>query len=239
MPFQKEETEETKGRILKVSELLFSEKGFDATRVDQIAQNAGVNKALIYYYFRSKEEILNDLVQSLYKDIEAISLDFAHKHVVQMIKDGLLDIKEDRWSFANNDAIRSFMRNVQKFYRILLDFALEHRRTMRILVFESLKNGRHHNGLFHLLNLLNKDDKNPIFKTIREADPDYTYHDNTVLFKFFFGFLPLISFAAYFDDYKATTALSEKELRNLFLNSYQSTMSSWVSGRDILIWPSV
>lgn len=236
MPFKKNETEEAKNRIISVSELLFSEKGFDATRVDEIAEAASVNKALIYYYFKSKEAILDHLVQSLFNDIAAIMMDFVHNHVVQMIKDGNLDIESDRWHFTNDEAINSFLQNAHKYYEILLDFALEHRRTMRIIVFESLKNSKHHNDLFRLLDLLNKGDNNPIFKTIWEADKDYTYPEDTIMFKFFFGFIPLVNFAAYFDDYMMTSALSEKELRNSFLSSYWSVLSPQVSVRDILIW---
>lgn len=36
---------------------LFAEKGFDGARVDKLAEMAKVNKALIYYYFKSKEAI--------------------------------------------------------------------------------------------------------------------------------------------------------------------------------------
>lgn len=237
MPFKKDEREEAKNRILNVSELLFSQKGFDATRVDEIAETAEVNKALIYYYFKSKEEILDHLVQSLFKDIAAISLDFVHKYVVQMIKDGQLDIKTDRWSFSSDGAIHSFLQNVYKFYGILIDFALEHRKSMRILMFESLKNCKHHNDLFRLLDLLNKGDQNPIYMKIWEADQDYTYPDGTVLFKFFFNFIPLITFAAYFDDYKMNSALNEQQLRDFFLSFYHSNLFLQVSGRDILILP--
>lgn len=237
MPFQKNESEEAKKRIISVSELLFSEKGFDATRVDEIAEAAGVNKALIYYYFKSKEDILDQLVQSLFNDFKAITMDFVHNHVVQMIKDGRLDIESDRWRFSSDEDILSFMQNVYKYYEIFLDFALEHRRTLRIIVLESLKNSKHHNDLFRLLNLLNKGDDNPVFKTIWEADKDYTYTDDTVMFKFFFGFVPLVSFAAYFDDYKRASPLNEQELRDSFLSSYRSLISLQVSGRDMLVWP--
>ena len=72
MTLKKGENEEAKNRIIIVSEQLFSEKGFDATRVDEIAERAGVNKALIYYYFKSKEAILDYLMQTLFNEISAI-----------------------------------------------------------------------------------------------------------------------------------------------------------------------
>jgi TetR/AcrR family transcriptional regulator len=52
----------SKERILRAAQAVFAQKGFDGARVDEIARAAGVNKALIYYYFKSKEEILHALL---------------------------------------------------------------------------------------------------------------------------------------------------------------------------------
>ena len=42
---------------------LFVEKGFAATRVDDIAKRAGLSKGAIYLYFPSKEAIMEGLVK--------------------------------------------------------------------------------------------------------------------------------------------------------------------------------
>ncbi len=49
--------------ILITAELLFGEKGFDGTSVRDIAQSAGVNLAMISYYFGSKEKLLESLIE--------------------------------------------------------------------------------------------------------------------------------------------------------------------------------
>src|SRR6201996_1683159 len=49
--------------ILVVAEQLFGEKGFDGTSVRDIAQAAGVNLAMISYYFGSKEKLLEAMVE--------------------------------------------------------------------------------------------------------------------------------------------------------------------------------
>ena len=49
--------------ILTSAELLFAEKGFDGTSVRDIAQQAGVNLAMISYYFGSKEKLLEALIE--------------------------------------------------------------------------------------------------------------------------------------------------------------------------------
>lgn len=228
-----EEIDDAKVRIIKASEQLFSEKGFDATRVDEIAEAAHVNKALIYYYFKSKEDILDYVMQSLFTDIVSNVMDFVHCFVVEMINDGRLDIESDRWRFADEETLVDFLHNLRNYYERLIDFVLERRRTIRIIVFESLKNSKHHYGLFRLLDLMDQSDNNPIYKTIWDADKDFTYSSQTVVVKFFFGFIPLVNFAAYFDDYISKSTLCEQELRDSFLRFFQVMLSPLVSGRDI------
>ena len=49
---------DTRQRILDVALDLFTEQGFDATSLRQIAERLGVTKAALYYYFESKDDIL-------------------------------------------------------------------------------------------------------------------------------------------------------------------------------------
>jgi hypothetical protein len=56
-----------------------------------------------------------------------------------------------------------------------------------------------------------------------------------ILFIFFFSIIPIVSFAAYFDDYKAVSSLNDDILRSSFLSVYQIITTSLISGRDILL----
>ncbi|MFT4094066.1 MAG: TetR family transcriptional regulator [Niabella sp.] len=47
--------------ILEKAEALFAEKGFDATSVRDIAKEAGINIAMISYYFGSKDKLMEAL----------------------------------------------------------------------------------------------------------------------------------------------------------------------------------
>ena len=64
--------DDPRARILNASIELFSQKGYDATRVSEIAESAEVNKSLIYYYFKSKEEILDTLLDALMNQLTAL-----------------------------------------------------------------------------------------------------------------------------------------------------------------------
>jgi TetR/AcrR family transcriptional regulator len=54
---QAERSAETRGRILDAALSEFAANGLAGARTEQIAAAAGVNKALIYYYFESKEKL--------------------------------------------------------------------------------------------------------------------------------------------------------------------------------------
>jgi AcrR family transcriptional regulator len=69
MAKQKRDAKATKAKILNKARLLFSKQGFDATTVDDIAQESGVNKALIYYYFKNKSGLYSDVMSGLFDAI--------------------------------------------------------------------------------------------------------------------------------------------------------------------------
>jgi len=47
----------TENKILGAAEDVFIKKGMDGTRMQEIANKAGINKALLHYYYRSKEKL--------------------------------------------------------------------------------------------------------------------------------------------------------------------------------------
>ena len=57
-----EQAEKTKNAVLETARRLFIEHGFDATSLQLIADTMGVTKANVYYYFRTKIEILEALL---------------------------------------------------------------------------------------------------------------------------------------------------------------------------------
>ena len=49
----------TEEKIIKAAAQVFMEKGKDGARMQEIADIAGINKALLHYYFRSKEKLFS------------------------------------------------------------------------------------------------------------------------------------------------------------------------------------
>ena len=56
----------TVNKILEVSQRLFLEKGYDNTKIQDIADELGMTKGAIYHHFESKEEIMNKLGESMF-----------------------------------------------------------------------------------------------------------------------------------------------------------------------------
>lgn len=52
---------QTEMAILDAARRVFTQRGFDGARMDEIAKAAGINRALLHYYFRSKDKLF-DLV---------------------------------------------------------------------------------------------------------------------------------------------------------------------------------
>lgn len=59
------ETQEisTEDKILLAASKVFTEKGFSGTRTRDIADEAGINLALLNYYFRSKEKLFEQVMK--------------------------------------------------------------------------------------------------------------------------------------------------------------------------------
>ncbi len=53
----------TEEKIKTAARAIFQKKGFAATRTRDIALEAGINLALLNYYFRSKEKLFNIIMQ--------------------------------------------------------------------------------------------------------------------------------------------------------------------------------
>ncbi len=63
MTEQEKNTEEI---IFDAAEVVFIEKGFDGARMQEIAEKAGINKALLHYYYRTKEKLFKAIFERVF-----------------------------------------------------------------------------------------------------------------------------------------------------------------------------
>ncbi|WP_299198169.1 TetR/AcrR family transcriptional regulator [Thermocrinis sp.] len=56
-------------KLLESAKILFSQKGYYATSVEDIVESAGFSKGTFYFYFKSKEELFKSLVEEMHLNI--------------------------------------------------------------------------------------------------------------------------------------------------------------------------
>jgi len=72
------EPEKTRAAILKAALEEFSHEGVTGARTDEIARRAGVNKALLYYYFKDKEGLYAAALEQVFSGL--------HERVVSVLE---------------------------------------------------------------------------------------------------------------------------------------------------------
>ncbi len=71
---QTERADQTRARILDAAVRQFSASGLAGARTEQIAEEAGVNKALLYYYFKSKEDLYAAALEFVFEGVRTASI---------------------------------------------------------------------------------------------------------------------------------------------------------------------
>ena len=97
--------------IMETALELFGENGFHATSISQIAKKAGISKGLTYNYFKSKEEILDQIVKT---GIDSIYSHFDLNH------DGILTTGEFKYFIRKSLDVISENKRFWKLYTMLL-----------------------------------------------------------------------------------------------------------------------
>jgi AcrR family transcriptional regulator len=101
---------EKQAQIIATAERLFSIKGFDGTSVRDIADEAGVNIAMISYYFGSKEKLMEALFAKRSEDINIQIESLLHNDAINPIQ-------------KMEELVDSYIERVmqkQQFYKIMM-----------------------------------------------------------------------------------------------------------------------
>jgi AcrR family transcriptional regulator len=76
--------EERKMEILDIAEHLFETKGFDNTSTNDILNEIGIARGTLYYHFKSKEEILDAIIDRLTKQLLEKAKEFVKQEDVPL-----------------------------------------------------------------------------------------------------------------------------------------------------------
>ncbi len=217
---------ETKESILEAAEELFSQKGFDGTSVNEVAEKAGVNKPLIYYYFKSKEGVLNYMIDTLLKQMEAIALQALQDEKFKLLDDQKLKAHQDKLKLVNMTEA-DMDQYLEMSIRKSLDFFWDRRRVLKIMAMESLKKGNHDNPLFRIADLMNKNNLTEAFK---EKEIQLHIDKDVFVERFFMGLMPMVNFVIYFDSWQQHYDMENNELKAIFIEKFKRIYGKqWIS----------
>ena len=225
-----------KEKIIETATKFFSEKGYDGAKMNEIALAAGVNKALIYYYFPSKQAILDHIIEGFFNDVMDIGMDFIQDIMIRMIEDGRLDILTDRMRFATREDMLAFREKTFDYFRRVFTHMMGRRDILRIILAEALRGGRQRDALFRFFTSAGENSSsNPVFAAVSSADSDFNMTKGIMFQKFFFVLMPLINFVVFNEEYKAASGMSDAEMLDSYLRSLGMLYAGFFTDRDILM----
>lgn len=187
-------TAHNQDRILQAAERLFAENGFDATSVSSVAQAAEVNKALVYYYFKSKDELLASLFAKVTTEMQKRAGDA-----------------------SDNVSLKD---KVTKEVAYLAD----QRHTLVLMLMQALKQSNRVPALFEAVGeLIEGELVARGFPPFSATSPDSENHRLALIHEFFTGIIPALAYVTLRDRFCAHFDLDLEEADKLFIDALESS----------------
>lgn len=185
----------TKDKILNSAQLIFNEKGYEHTSVEEIAKHAGITKAMIYYHFNNKENIM-----------------------LQLIKRLLSSIRKDLNAQVNTDKRTSSIL-MEEHIRNMINLWKDNKEIGAFIVTKALKNPK----LFTKLQEIVEPFYNEVIKNNngdKESDIDYKQNSEKYFKLFFFNTLPMILYPLFIDNFIMKYDMSNEKMNEIFTDNF-------------------
>lgn len=184
-------------RILSAAVKIFAEKSFEGSRIDEIAREANVPKSLIYYHFKSKDEILQVLMDNFikeYLELTAEAADETHQEKAQELH-GRIQNRYSEFGRRNADLVR-------------------------IILIDSLKKSKDKPILFQIVDAM-------IAKEAEKTeDENYDIHERRIA-EFFTSFMPNYAYLCFAESWSKYFDIDRKQFDQLYLKIYDETHGAY------------
>ncbi len=116
--------------ILDAASKVFMRKGYDGARMQEIADEAGINKALLHYYFRSKDQLFGVIFRqafgNFWPSVESVFNDekIEIRKVIKVLMHGYIDILE-KMPYLPNFIIGEINRNAANVAGLIQDSGIK------------------------------------------------------------------------------------------------------------------
>jgi AcrR family transcriptional regulator len=191
--------DKTKQKILDAAENLFFNKGIDATAMDKIALKAEVNKALIYYYFHNKEDLVNSIFSGLFEEVLG--------YIGETFK-----------------ALHESSNDPDKIISDLIKYLYSKKEMISMMLSESLKKGKYSNILLEFTDkLINKNDEGIKSNLEKYENGMFTGKTKLLVYEFFTGIIPIILFTTLKDSFGKHFGIEDNNMIRDFIESFKET----------------
>ncbi len=177
-------------RILDAAVKIFAEKSFEGSRIDEIAREASVPKSLIYYHFKSKDEILEVLTENFIAEYKSI-----------------IAAKQGETQQEKARELNERMKNV--YY----EFGQKNADLVRVMLIDSLKKTKEQPVLYKLLDALMELDRE------LDPDAGYDVQERRVA-EFFTSFMPNYAYVCFADSWIRYYGVGRDKFDELYLKTY-------------------
>jgi len=193
--------ENSKKRIIDTAVRIFAGKGFSGARIDEIAEDANVNKALIYYYFKNKKSILNEIFSLFFKE--------STEMLVNFIKRGgfLKDADENKRLFEVE----------------YIGYLESNKDILKIIIMESLTGNIKETPIFKLVDIRSNLKNAHVEEIQKYLEIPEKEKQQMFVTEFFTGVIPFINYIVFKDNWCKHFNISEIELKNYFVNAMEVT----------------
>jgi len=189
-------------RILDAAIKIFSEKSFDGSRISDISEVANVPASLIYYHFKSKEDILEVLIENCFNEYTVLFQIAKHDD--------------------HSDKPKTITDRLENSY---FDFAKNNIDLIRIILFESLKKNAEKPPVFKFVEGLINSDSEAI-----KTNASYNLDERRIA-EFFTNLLPICSFLCFQKQWCDYFDISQKDLNQLFASLIAETHGAYHENR--------
>lgn len=200
-----DKSQNTRKKILQAAAEVFSEKGYDGARVDEIAARVKVNKAMLYYYFENKEKLFAALVEGFVDEI----VDFKKK----IIKD--IDFNDK----AQMDI----------YYEKMFSLMNKNKDILRIISIESFKSTSQDVTIFKIIHPF-FESKSVRLKS-KGLDSDKI--EGVFVNSFFFGIMPFLAYLTMGDRWADFNHFEQEDVKKKFMEIFHMYHSMYHSQFDM------
>lgn len=188
---------DARSRILKAALKVFAEKSFEGSRVDEISLEANVPKSLIYYHFKSKDQIFETLVNDfIYEFIKIVQ------------------------SPANKPNTEKALNIADRLQHSYYEFAYHNSDLIRIILIDSLKKSTKEPAIYRIAEALTNADE-----TIKSSCGNS--RSERLIAEFFTSILPNCAFLCFSESFIKYFNIDKSQFGQLFTQIMETTHGAY------------